>query len=215
MTHKIRILLTGFEPFGGSRINPSEQVVGALANVELPGIHLRTAILPVDRLRGPQALLDLLKLKRFAPQAVVCLGEAPRRAVISIERVAVNLMDYRIPDNAGQQVQDEPVIPGGPAAYFSTLPVRAMLETLLRYGIPAELSLSAGTFLCNQIMYTLLHTLAQQGSSIPAGFVHLPMLPAEAASAPSPAPSMSFELSFNAVIKLLDVVRSSLSGVES
>lgn len=210
MTEPIRILITGFEPFGGSRINPSEQVVGALSAIELPGISLRTAVLPVDRVRGPQALLDILKRKRAAPQAVVCLGEAARRPAVSIERVAVNLLDYRIPDNAGGQVQDEPVIPGGPAAYFSTLPVRAMLDALLAYGIPAELSLSAGTFLCNQMMYTVLHTLAEQGSSIPAGFVHLPMLPGQAASAPAPMPSMSFETSLKAVMLLLGVLRRSM-----
>ena len=171
----MKLLLTGFEPFGESKINPSEQVVRALAREKIPGVEMHTAILPVERVRGPQVLLDAVK--RVQPDAVLCLGEAQRRMAISIERVAINLMDYRMPDNAGQKIVDEPIARDGPAAYFCTLPVRAMFDAVRAAGVPAELSLSAGAYLCNQVIYMLLHYLAQNKSNTRAGFIHLPALP--------------------------------------
>jgi pyroglutamyl-peptidase len=187
----MRLLLTGFEPFAGSPINPSEQVVRALEREGIPGIDLQTAILPVDRVQGPAALIAAVQ--RGWPDVVLCLGEATRRMVISIERVAINLMDYRIPDNAGQQVMDEPIVPGGPAAYFSTLPVRAMLDAMCAAGIPAELSLSAGAFLCNQVLYTVLFDAAEHHPQMVAGFIHLPSLPQQVAGKNPPIPSMGLE----------------------
>ena len=186
---KLRLLLTGFEPFGGSAVNPSEQVVRALVAAPPAGIELHTAILPVERRGGPQALL--LALQETQPQAVLCLGEASNLAVISIERVALNLLDFRIPDNAGAQATDEPIVPGAPAAYFATLPVRRMLQAVEAAGVPVQLSLSAGAFLCNQVLYVLLHHLAEQNSQVPAGFIHLPALPEQAAGKHPPIPSMS------------------------
>lgn len=112
----MKILLTGFEPFGGSAVNPSQQVVQALAANPPSDIDLVTAILPVERVAGPQRLLEAVQA--FQPQAVLCLGEASRRAVVSIERVALNLLDYRIPDYAGQQCQDEAVFPRWPGGVF-------------------------------------------------------------------------------------------------
>jgi pyroglutamyl-peptidase len=116
---------------------------------------------------------------------VVCLGEAGRRAGLSIERVAVNLIDDSIPDNAGEKWEDRPDVAGGPAAYFTTLPVKVMQQAMLEAGVPAELSLSAGAFLCTQVAYTLLHALAvrQLAETVPAGFIHLPRLPEQAAAA--------------------------------
>lgn len=196
----MKILLTGFEPFGGSPVNPSEQVVKALAADPPAGIDLLTAILPVERAAGPQALLDAVQASR--PQAVLCLGEASRRAVVSIERVAINLLDYRIPDNSGEQCVDQPIFADGPAACFVTLPVRAMLAAVLAAGIPAELSLSAGAYLCNQVLYTLLHLRP----AIPAGFIHLPALPRQAAAQGLAMPSMSLESSAAAVRAALQAI---------
>jgi len=187
----MKLLLTGFEPFGESKVNPSEQVVRALAKQEPAGISLETTILPVDRVRGPAELIQAVE--RSQPDAVLCLGEAGRRMAISIERVAINLLDYRIADNSGNQVTDVSIVPEGPAAYFVTLPVRAILEAIQKRGVPAELSLSAGAFLCNQVTYELLHYLAVNAINIPAGFIHLPSLPEQAAQAPGPIPSMSTE----------------------
>ncbi len=187
----MNLLLTGFEPFGESKLNPSEQVVRALERERIAGVELYTAILPVDRVRGPAALLRAVRAAR--PDAVVCLGEAARRVAISIERVAINLLDFRIADNAGNKATDEPIVPGAPAAYFCTLPVRAMYDAVRAAGVPAELSLSAGAYLCNQVTYVLLHDLAQQQLEIPAGFVHLPALPAQVATRDMLLPTMSLE----------------------
>jgi pyroglutamyl-peptidase len=185
----MNVLLTGFEPFGGSQVNPSAQVVRTLARDGLPGVALHSAILPVDRQGGPATLLNAVRA--LHPDAIVCLGEATRRMAISIERVAINLLDYRMADNAGYQAIDEPIVPDGPAAYFVTLPVRAMLEAVRAAGIPAELSLSAGAFLCNQVTYELLHYLTTHQLDIPAGFVHLPALPEQVTNAYPPMPSMA------------------------
>jgi pyroglutamyl-peptidase len=165
----VKILLTGFEPFDNSAINPSEQVVSRLVQEPPAGIDLAAAVLPVDTGRAPAVLLE--KLAAARPEAVVCLGEARRRSDISIERVALNLLDFRIPDNQGVQVVDEPIRPDGPAAYFSTLPVRRMVEAVQAAGVP-----------CNQVMYVLLDHLDRVGLNLPAGFIHLPALPEQAAS---------------------------------
>lgn len=187
----MKLLLTGFEPFGGQTVNPSERVVAALTTQTIPGVELHSAILPVDHERGPAALLDAYESTR--PDAVICLGEAGRRARISIERVAINLLDYRLPDNAGRRIVDAPIVADGPAAYFCTLPVRALCEAVRDGGVPAELSLSAGTFLCNQVTYTLLHHLATHGRRCMAGFIHLPFLPEQAARESAPVASMGLD----------------------
>ncbi|RPI32561.1 MAG: pyroglutamyl-peptidase I [Chloroflexota bacterium] len=191
----MNLLITGFEPFAGSTTNPSHCAALALAVRPPEGVRLHTAILPVDSQGGPDALLKALDEHR--PDAVICLGEAGRRARISIERVAVNLMDYAIPDNQGRLAVDEPIVPGGPAAYFATLPVKRMLESVRAAGVPAELSLSAGAYLCNQVMYILLHHLAENQLPVPAGFIHLPYLPEQAVQPPlsemGPLPSMGLE----------------------
>jgi pyroglutamyl-peptidase len=209
----MNVLLTGFEPFGGSHVNPSEQVVRTLAREGVPGVALHSVILPVDRQGGPATLLNTVRA--LHPEAILCLGEAARRAAISIERVALNLLDYRMADNAGHQAMDEPIVPDGPAAYFVTLPVRVMLEAVRMAGIPAELSLSAGAFLCNQVTYELLHYLTTHQLDIPAGFVHLPALPEQVTNAYPPLPSMALETMARgicAVIGALQATIPSLSG---
>ena len=212
----MRLLLTGFEPFDTSPLNPSQQVVERLEVDGLPGIELATAILPVDRLLGPEKLL--LAVEKVQPQAVLCLGEASTRAVLSIERLAVNLLNFTIPDNQGVKVEDEPVLPGRPAAYFATLPVRKAFEAVRAAQVPVEISLSAGSYLCNQVFYTLLNYLSHRGMDVPAGFIHLPRLPEQAAGQGAPGPSMSLETSLRgikAVVEILQevVVESSSTDV--
>jgi pyroglutamyl-peptidase len=193
----MKILLTGFEPFGGSDINPSEQVVKTLAQDPPPGIQLTTAILPVDKENGPAHLLHTIQ--EHSPQAVLALGEARSRAVITIERVGLNLMDYSIPDNQGNQITDQPIIKDGSAAYFTTLPTRAIKDALQKAGIPAQLSLSAGAFLCNQVIYTMLHYLSHHSPQTPAGFIHLPSLPQQIATDQPPIPSMHLDTMTQAI----------------
>lgn len=187
----MRLLLTGFEPFGGQSVNPSERVVEALRAQPFPGVDLCTKILPVDHERGPATLLAAVEAAQ--PDVVLCLGEAGRRMRLVIERVAINLLDYPIADNTGRHIVDQPIVADGPAAYFVTLPVRALHAAVRECGVPVELSLSAGTFLCNQVTYTLLHHLAISGATSRAGFIHLPFLPEQAAREPGAVPSMSLE----------------------
>ena len=200
----MKFLITGFEPFGGSTINPSEQVAKALEGQTIGGAQLITAILPVNGQYGPRTLLQIVQDEQ--PDGVLCLGEASGRPVLSIERIAVNLLDYRIPDNAGYQVVDEPVIPGGPAAYFTTIPVRKIAQELRESGIPAELSLSAGTYLCNQVLYCLLHFIETNHLAARAGFIHLPALPQQAAGRAAPQPSMSLECSLAGIRTAIGVM---------
>jgi pyroglutamyl-peptidase len=167
-------------------------------------------ILPVEKSQAPQTLLA--SIENHLPAAVVCLGEAAHQAAISVERVAINLMDYRIPDNFGNQVIDQSVIEGGPDAYLSTLPVRGIFEEIRVAGIPVELSLSAGAFLCNQVFYTGRHFVSHLENPIPLGFIHLPALPEQAAlnSSPSTYPSMCLEMDILAVRLAIEVVARSL-----
>lgn len=182
------ILLTGFEPFGGQRLNPSAEVVRLLSGESIAGLSLHTLVLPVDVQAGPARLVATLRTLR--PDWCVMLGEARGRATISVERVAVNLCDFRIPDNGGNQIADEPVVGGGPAAYFATLPVRQLAAAIAARGAPVELSLSAGSFLCNYLLYIALHTCAATSLPTRCGFIHLPALPAQVAPNEAPMPTL-------------------------
>ena len=192
-----RALVTAFEPFGGETINPTMRILERLEPP--PGIDLARLVLPV--VFGESLRLLERALETFQPDIVLGLGQAGGRALVSLERVALNLNDARIPDNLGQQPIDTPVIKGAPAAYFSTLPLKRTLKALLDAGIPAHVSQSAGTFVCNHVMYGLLHTLASSYPQTRGGFVHVPFLPEQAArrSTSSPAPSLGLELLVQAV----------------
>ncbi|MES2423770.1 MAG: pyroglutamyl-peptidase I [Pseudomonadota bacterium] len=171
------ILLTGFDAFGGDSVNPSWQVAQALQGKRISGHRVVAAQLPT--VFGESLALLLRLVEQHQPAWVVCTGLAGGRNAVSLERIAINLADARIPDNAGAQPKDEPVVPSGPAAYFSSLPVRAMLEALEGEGIAAEISQTAGTFVCNHVFYGLMHHLAGQPGNKPCrgGFIHLPYLP--------------------------------------
>lgn len=195
---EMKILLSGFEPFGGSSINPSEQVLQALRNEKLSGVELDTCVLPVDCYRAPQLMIEQIRQK--SPDVIIALGEAGGRPAISLERVAVNLLDYRIADNAGNMVQDLAIVEGAPDAYFSTLPLRILLKALEQKEIPAVLSLSAGAFLCNQIMYTILHQIRIEQREAKAGFIHLPYLPQQVLHIPQPSMSLDIMVSAMRII---------------
>ena len=158
---KAPILVTGFEPFGGERLNPSREVARQLDGRRVAGHGVVGRCLPCafgQALPALNALLDEVR-----PAVVIALGLAGARSAVSVERVAINLIDARIPDNAGAQPIDEPVIPGAPAAYFASLPVKALQAALREAGLPAEVSHSAGTFVCNQVFFALMHRLRGQG----------------------------------------------------
>lgn len=151
----MNILLTGFEPFGGEAINPSWEVARALHGQVIAGATVQARCLPTTFAGAPRALAEALAVLK--PGLVIALGQASGRSEISLERVAVNLVDARIADNAGERPQDVPVRAEAPTAYFSTLPVKAMRNGLRAAGHPAGLSLSAGAFVCNQLFFELQH----------------------------------------------------------
>ena len=166
----MKILITAFDAFGGEEINASRE---ALDRIQVPkGIELVRLVVPTVFGLAGEMLLEAVRRER--PDAVVCLGQAAGRAAVTPERVAINVRDASIPDNAGQTPRDEPVVPGGPDAYFSTLPIREMTEAALSLGLPAAISNSAGTFVCNDLMYTLLHALKREFPKIRGGFIHVP-----------------------------------------
>jgi pyroglutamyl-peptidase len=171
------VLLTGFDPFGGERLNPSWLAVQSLHNKRIAGHKVVAAQLPTV---FGTSLLELARLLReHRPALVICGGQAGGRAAISLERIAINVNDARIADNAAAQPVDTPVVAGGPAAYFTTLPIKAMLLALQGEGIPVEVSQTAGTFVCNHVFYGLMHQLATRRGfkRVRGGFVHVPWLP--------------------------------------
>lgn len=172
-----KVLLTGFEPFDGGNINPSELIATHLHGSEIHGYEIVGKILPCCF--GP-ATRDLKRhMRRIRPALVICLGQAGGRDGITPERIAVNIADANIPDNAGRQPIDKPVINGGPAAYWSTLPIREIVSALRSRNIPASISNSAGTFVCNHVFYGLMHAL-QESPEVRGGFIHVPFMPQQA-----------------------------------
>jgi pyroglutamyl-peptidase len=173
------VLVTGFDPFGAHALNPSWMAVQALHGRQIGGHRVVGARLPTVFGQSLEVLRELLL--RHRPDLAICTGLAGGRAALSLERVAINVNDARIPDNAGEQPVDTPVVAGGPSAYFTTLPIKAMLASLLEAGINAEVSQTAGTFVCNHAFYGLMHDLAThtQLRHTRGGLVHVPWLPSQ------------------------------------
>ncbi|MFK3710720.1 pyroglutamyl-peptidase I [Leclercia adecarboxylata] len=181
------VLITGFEPFGGESVNPSWEVVKLLDGMIIDDSRVVARQLPCvfgESLEVLNAAIDALQ-----PSVVLAIGQAGGRVDVTVERVAINVDDARIPDNRGQQPVDVAIVPDGPAAWFSTLPIKAMVEALREAGIPASVSQTAGTFVCNHVMYGVLHKLADR-PEVKGGFIHIPYLPEQAAAHPG-APSMA------------------------
>lgn len=172
----MKILITGFEPFGGEEINPSWEAVEQLAGPE--GTELIKLRLPVVFREAGDQLASALA--REQPDLTLCIGQAAGREAITPERIGVNLMDASIPDNAGFQPDEEPVIPGAPAAYFARLPVKKLAEAIRAEGIPARVSNSAGLFVCNALLFRLLHEMETRHPRMRGGFIHVPCLPEQA-----------------------------------
>ena len=170
------VLVTGFEPFGGESVNPSWLAAQALDGRIVDGHTVVGARLPTVFDAAIVSLRDLLL--RHRPALAICTGQAGGRGAISLERIAININDARIPDNAGAQPVDTPVAAGAPAAYFTTLPIKAMLAAMMEAGVPAEVSQTAGTFVCNHVFYGLMHELATRAelAGTRGGFVHVPWL---------------------------------------
>lgn len=186
------VLVTGFEPFGVATANPAQEVAKALDGRRVGDAVIRGLVLPVQHEEARAALLPALADGEL--RAAVLLGLAGGRMRVALERVALNVMDYAEPDNRGDVVRGVACVADGPAAYWSTLPLPAILDALEAEGIPAYVSNTAGTFLCNFTLYAALHALARSGRRLPAGFLHLPYLPSMVASRGEDAPSMDLPL---------------------
>jgi pyroglutamyl-peptidase len=173
------VLVTGFDAFGGESVNPSWMAVQALHGRQIGGHRVVGARLPTVFAQSIEALRE--HLLRYRPALAICTGQAGGRGAMSLERVAINVNDARIADNAGSQPVDTPVIAGAPAAYFTSLPIKAMLAALLDEGINAEVSQTAGTFVCNHVFYALMHELATHPElrATRGGLIHVPWLPTQ------------------------------------
>ena len=183
------VLLTGFEPFNGAAINPAWEAVRALEGWSGEGFRVEVRQLPCafgEAVRDLGVMVDDLQ-----PDVVIAVGQAGGRPEISVERVAINVDDASIVDNAGRQPVDKPVHAGGPAAYFSTLPIKAMVAAMRAAGLRAAVSQTAGTFVCNHVFYGLMHRTA--GCPVKAGFIHVPFLPEQAEGRVDNPPSMALE----------------------
>lgn len=183
------VLITGFEPFGGESVNPSWMTVKHLSGTRIHGRPITGACLPTAFDVSRQMMSALLEQHR--PRIVIAVGQAGGRSAIGLERVAINIDDARIPDNLGAQPIDRAVIEGAPAAYFSTLPIKAMLKQLHAAGLPAEVSNSAGSYVCNHVFYGLMHQ-CRNYPGMRAGFVHIPFLREQVLDRKH-APSMAFD----------------------
>ena len=183
----MKVLVTGFDPFGGEPINPAWEAVKAMkdtiAGAEIVKMQIPTVV-------GKSIEKIHQKMKELQPDLVISVGQAGDRFGVTPERVAINVTDARIPDNEGNQPIDEPIFPDGPAAYFSNLPVKAMVQAIKDAGYPSVLSNSAGTYICNHVMYGILYYIEKEFPNVRGGFIHVPYAPSQVVNKPS-TPSMA------------------------
>lgn len=183
----MKILITGFDPFGGENVNPAYEAVKLLPDT-IAGAEIIKLEVPTQFHRAGAVLEDAMQ--RHKPDAVICVGQAGGRAAITPEKVAINLMDGRIPDNAGYQPVDAPIREDGETAYFTSLPVKAMVQRMRDAGIPAAVSYTAGTYVCNYLLYTLLYLIDKKYPNVRGGFIHVPYAMEQVINKPLGTPSM-------------------------
>lgn len=184
-----KVLLTGFEPFGGEKLNPSWEAVKQLHGEVIDGVTLVAEQIPTVFGKSIEVIEKLIQ--QYNPDIVICVGQAGGRLHITPERVAININDARIPDNKGNQPIDEPIADKGPVAYWSTLPIKRMVKNMQKSNIPASISHTAGTFVCNHIFYGLMDYITRTSLSIQGGFIHIPFIPEQTIN--KEAPSLSLE----------------------
>ncbi len=188
-----KLLITGFDPFGGANINPAWEAVKLLP-WEVGNYRLQKLQIPTVFAAGAQAVLNAAE--SYKPDLILCIGQAGGRSALTPERIAVNIRDARIPDNSGMQPKGERVIPEGPAAYFATVDVMAMAQAAVDRGLPATVSNSAGAFVCNDVLYTLLHRYHDTSTRV--GFIHVPWLPEQG------SPSLPLEQTVSALRAMVE-----------
>lgn len=204
----MKILLTAFDPFGGESINPAQEVAAALPE-RIGGAEIVKLWIPT--VFGKAAEMTARAMDELRPDAVVSLGQAGGRKAVTPERIAINWMDARIPDNAGHQPKEQFIEAGGPDGCFSTLPVETMAAAIREIGLPGEVSLSAGSFVCNEVMYRVLRHAARTMSGTICGFIHIPFLPEQVREKPD-MPCLSLEDMVRALTAALEVVEAHLAS---
>ena len=177
----MKILVTGFDPFGGEKVNPALEAVKSLPS-EIHGAEIHWVEIPTVFYKSAEA-----EIVRYQPDVVLCIGQAGGRASLTPERVAINQDDARIPDNQGNQPIDTPIRLDGEAAYFSTLPIKAMVQAIKEVGLPATVSNTAGTFVCNHLMYQALYLADKKFPNMRAGFMHIPYMTKQVVNKPNTA----------------------------
>lgn len=202
------VLVTGFEAFGGEQVNPSALIAQNLQGQIIGGCRAACLVLPCEFGTAIKALKRAIRELR--PGLVICLGQAGGRAEITPERIAINVDDARILDNRGRQPVDAPIVRGGPAAYWSTLPIKAIVAEIRRRRIPAAVSQTAGTFVCNHVFYGLMHALRRQ-PRIRGGFIHVPYLPTQATAG---QPSLTLPIMTRAITIAIEVALKSSRDVK-
>ncbi|WP_421998415.1 pyroglutamyl-peptidase I [Reyranella sp.] len=207
----MKALVTGFDPFGGDKVNPSSLAVGRLRK-RLGGLAVHTAELPTSYARSAGVLRAAID--RVKPELVLCVGQAGGRSELCLERVAINVQDARIRDNDGKQPIDRPVVKDGPAAYFATLPIKACVAGLREAGLPAAVSNTAGTFVCNHILYALMDIAQDHPAPFRGGFLHIPFVPEQVARAGA-APSMAIDDVVRGIEIILEVSAARTSDLRT
>ena len=199
----MKILITGFEPFGGESVNPAYEAVKLLP--DMAG-DIQIVKMEIPTVFGEAGKVVETGILQHQPDAVICVGQAGRRADIGVERVAINLVEASIPDNAGNQPMDVKVQEDGDTAYFATIPVKAMVKNIKDHGIPASISYTAGTYVCNSVMYDLLYLIDRKYPSIRGGFIHVPYASEQGVGKPVGTATMELSTISKALLYALEAV---------
>ena len=199
----MKILITGFEPFGGESVNPAYEAVKLLP--DMAG-DIQIVKMEIPTVFGEAGKVVETGILQHQPDAVICVGQAGRRADIGVERVAINLVEASIPDNAGNQPMDVKVQDDGDTAYFATIPVKAMVKNIKDHGIPASISYTAGTYVCNSVMYDLLYLIDRKYPSIRGGFIHVPYATEQGVGKPVGTATMELSTISKALLYALEAV---------
>ena len=192
----MKVLVTGFDPFGGEAVNPAFEAVKLLPD-EIAGAEIIKLEIPTVFSKCGPAVEE--SIKKYEPDVVINVGQAGGRSCVTIEQVAINLAEARIPDNAGEQPSDEPVQAEGAPAYYATIPVKAIVKNIRDHGIPCHIPYSAGTYVCNCVMYEVLHMAETKYTNLRAGFIHVPFAAQQAVEKPNGTPFMSLEMIAQAI----------------
>ena len=206
----MKILVTGFDPFGGEKINPAIESVKQLPDT-IAGAEIIKLEIPTVARKSLQRIDEAIK--KYDPDIILSIGQAGGRSDITVERIGINIDDFRIADNEGNQIVDEPVFSDGEPAYFSTLPVKAMVENIRRTDIPASISYTAGTFVCNHVLYGVRYLIEKKYKGKKSGFIHIPFLPEQVVDKRN-MPSMSLETIILALISAIEAIVANVGDIK-